>query len=73
MSSRGLPALGSKKLKRSRKRVEKVEISIFFQFFRLFFDSVFTFWTPGPEGPGNSFSTPFSTLGRRAQELLWGD
>ena len=67
MSSRGLPAPGSKKLKtESKKSRKRVEISIF----RLFFDSVFNFLDPGagrprelifnsvsnfgPEGPKNS-------------------
>ena len=58
-SSRALPAPGSKKLKSEL----KMEISTLFQLFGLFFDSDLTFWAPGPEGPGNKFSTPFPTLG----------
>ena len=69
MSSRGLLAPGSKKLKRESK---KWKFSTLFQLFRLFFDSVLTFWTPGPEGPGNSFSTPFPTLGPKGPRTPLG-
>ena len=62
MSSQGLPAPGSKKLKteskKSRKSRKRVEISVFDSVSTLFI----TFWAPGPEA-GNSFSTPFPTLG----------
>ena len=53
---------GPKSEKLSRKRVEKVEKELKFPFFDSFSTPFLTFWTPGPEGPGNSFSTPFPTL-----------
>ena len=31
-----------------------------------------TFWTPGPEGPGNLFSTPFPTLGPKGPRTPLG-
>ena len=72
MSSRGLPAPGSKKLKTESKRVEKWKFQLFFNFFDSFSTRFLTFWTPGPEGPGNSFSTPFPTLGPKGPRTLGG-
>ena len=72
MSSRGLPAPGPKKLKTESKKESKKLKRAEIYTFSLFFDSVLTFWTPGPEGPGNSFQLRFQLSARRAPELLWG-
>ena len=65
MSSRGLPAAGPKKLKKSRKRVKPVEKELKFPLFDSFSTLFLTFGAPGLEGPGNSFSTkgPRTPLG----------
>ena len=70
MSSRGLPAPGSKK--RSRKRVKKWKFQLFFNLFDSFSTPFLTFGTLGPEGPGNSFSTPFPTLGPKGPRTPLG-
>ena len=44
----------------------------FFNFFDSFSTPFLTFWTPGPEGPGNSFSTPFPTLGPKGPRTPLG-
>ena len=63
MSSRGLPAPGSKKLKtelkKSRKSRKRVEIFIF----RLFFNSVFNFLDPGAGRPRELIFNSVSTFG----------
>ena len=72
MSSRSLLAPGPKKLTHSRKRVKKVEKELKFPLFDSLSTLFLTFWAPGPEGPGNSFSTLVPTLGPKGQKLLWG-
>ena len=52
-----------------------MKFQLFFNFFDSFSTLFSTFGTPGSEGPGNSFSTPFPTLGPKGPELappLWG-
>ena len=64
MSSQGLPAPGPKKLKnRVGKESKKSKTELKFPLFDSFPTLFLTFWTPGPEGPGNSFSTLLPTLG----------
>ena len=72
MSSRGLPAPGSKKLKTESKKSRKVEISTLFQLFDSFSTLFLTFGALGPEGPGNSFSAPFPTLGPKGPRTPLG-
>ena len=71
MSSRGLPAPGSQKVKN---RVEKDSKSGNFNSFSIFFDSFstlfLTFWDPGVPAPGTHFQLRFPLWARRAQELL---
>ena len=49
-----------------------MEISTLFQFFDSFSTLFLTFWAPGPEGPGNSFSIPFPTLGPKCPRTPLG-
>ena len=50
-----------------------MKFQLFFNFFESFWALFLTFWAPGPEGPGNSFSTPFPTLGPKGPGTpLWG-
>ena len=61
----GLPPL--------EKRVKKCKRKPFFNFFNSFSTLSLTFWTLWLEVPGNSFSTPFSTLGLKGTRApLWG-
>ena len=55
---------GAQELKTESQKSQKVEISTPFQLFLTLF---LTFGTPGPEGPGNSFSTPFPILGPKVE------
>ena len=43
-----------------------------FPFFDSFSTLFLTFWAPGPSGPGNSFSTPFPTLGPKGPRTPLG-
>ena len=53
----------SPSIPKTPKRVKNKSESTVFHLFWLFFDSVLTFWTPTPGGPGNSFRTLWATLG----------
>ena len=46
-----------------------MEISTLFQLFGSFSTLFLSFWASGPEGPGNSFSTPFPTLGPKGPRI----
>ena len=75
-SSRDLPVLGPQNVKnRVEKESKKVEKELKCSLFFTHFDSVFNFWALGPEGLGNSFSTPFPNFGPEGlkNSLLWGD
>ena len=50
-----------------------MEISKFFSIFDSFSTLILTFSAPGLEGPGNSFSTPFPTLGPKGPRTPLGD
>ena len=54
------------------KESKKWKFQLFFNFFDSFSTPFLTFWTPGPEGPGNSFSTPFPTLGPKGPRTPLG-
>ena len=58
---------GQKRLKKSRKEVEKVEKRLFLTRSRPFFDFFQPFLTSGPRGPGNLFSTFLGIRARRAR------
>ena len=53
MGSRALPAPGPKKCKTESKKSQK---RLFFNYFDSFLTLFWTFWAPGPKGPGNPFS-----------------
>ena len=76
MSSRGLVAPGTKKVKiRVEKRVKKWKFQLFLNFFDSFSTLIFlTFWDPrARRAPGTHFQVRFQLWARRVQELLWGD
>ena len=73
MSSRGLPAPGSKKLKtESKKESKKLKKSWNFHFSTLFRLCFELFGPRGRKAPGTHFQLCFQLWARRAQEL-WGD
>ena len=57
---------------RVEKESKKVEKELRFPLFDSLSTLFLTFWTPGPEGPGNSFSTPFPTLGPKGPRTPLG-
>ena len=73
MSSRGLLAPGSKKLKSESEKSKESRKRVEVRTFRLFFDSDFNFFGPwGRKAPGNSFSTRFPTLGPKGPKTPLG-
>ena len=64
---------GAQKVKnRVEEESKKWKVQLFFNFFDSFSTLFLTFWAPGPEGPGNSFSTPFPTLGPKGPRTPLG-
>ena len=57
---------------RVEKESKKWKFQLFFNFFDSFSTLFLTFWSPGPSGPGNSFSTPFPTLGPKGPRTPLG-
>ena len=60
MGSRALSAPGPQKSKTESKKSQN---RLFFNYFDSFSTPSWTFWTPGPRGPGNPFRTLFATFG----------
>ena len=74
MSSRGLPAPGSKKLKEGSKRVKKVENELKFPLFDSSSTPILTFFGPRSlAAPGTHVRLRFQLWAQRAQEVLCGD
>ena len=62
---------GAQKVKNGlEKKSKKWKLQLFLKFFDFFSALFLTFGAPGPEGPGNTFSTPFPTLGPKGPVLV---